>query len=68
MTETWDDMTARHKRERRDMVEALAASRITQTEASKLLDTTIYTFNNYLRRNHIFWPVKRQGPSKGFRA
>lgn len=59
--ETWDQMTRRHKRERRKMVEALAAKRITQSQAASEVNTTLTCLNNYIRRNRIFWPVKRQG-------
>lgn len=61
MTETWDQMTRRHKRERRAMVEALAARRLTQTEAARKINTTLTCLNNYVRRNRIDWPVVRQG-------
>lgn len=59
--ETWDQMTRRHKRERREMVEAFAAQRVTQTVAAKHMNTTLTCLNNYIRRNGIFWPVMSQG-------
>jgi transcriptional regulator with GAF, ATPase, and Fis domain len=59
--ETWDQMTARHERERRDMVERLAAERITQTQAARRLGISLSGLNNFIQRNGIFWPVIRQG-------
>ncbi len=61
MRETWDQMTARHRRERRAMVVTLAESRLTQTEAAKLLGIKLTRLNNYIHRNGIFWPVVKQG-------
>lgn len=62
--ETWDEMTARHKRERRELVERLARERITQTQAARILSTSLTCLNNYIQRNGIFWPVIAQGPRK----
>lgn len=59
--ETWDEMTARHRRERLDMVTSLAESRYTQTQAAKILCMTLNNLNNFVQRNNIFWPVIRQG-------
>ena len=59
--ETWSQMTARHKAERREMVEGLAAERLTQTQAARKLKTTVNCLNNYIQRNRICWPVIKQG-------
>lgn len=64
MTETWDQMTMRHKRERRKMVEDMAKRKITQTQAASILNTTLTCLNNYIRRNNICWPVMSQGRRK----
>lgn len=64
MAETWDQMTERHKRERREMVEKLANKRITQTEAARLLGASLTCLNNYVQRNSICWPVVAQGQRK----
>ena len=64
MIETWDQMTRRHKEERRKLVEGLANDRLTQTQAAKLLKTTPTCLNNYIRRNSIFWPVIARGVRK----
>ena len=61
MLETWHQMTVRHQRERRELVEGLAARRITQSEAARNLGTSLGCLNNFIRRNGISWPVKRQG-------
>ncbi len=59
--ETWDEMTSRHRRERREMVQKLADARLTQTEAAKVLKIKLTRLNNYIHRSGIFWPVVRQG-------
>jgi hypothetical protein len=59
--ETWDEMKARHMRERVELVESLAQSRYTQTEASKILNVKLTALNNFVRRNEIYWPVIQQG-------
>jgi transcriptional regulator with GAF, ATPase, and Fis domain len=59
--ETWDEMKARHKRERIELVETLAQSRLTQTQAAKMLKVELTALNNFIRRNRIFWPVIEQG-------
>lgn len=55
---------ARHKRERRELVERLAAERITQTQAAKRLKMSLQGLNNFIQRQRIFWPVIQQGPRK----
>ena len=59
--ETWDEMKARHMRERVELVASLAQSRYTQTEASKILGVKLTALNNFVRRNEIYWPVIQQG-------
>jgi transcriptional regulator with GAF, ATPase, and Fis domain len=59
--ETWDEMKARHMRERIELVQSLAQSRYTQTEASKILGVKLTALNNFVRRNEIYWPVIQQG-------
>ena len=61
MIETWAEMTCRHKRERRQLVENLASERMTQTQACRVLKTNLSCLNNFIKRNGIFWPVIRQG-------
>ena len=60
MSETWQHMTDRHKRERRVLVLSMVARRITQTDAAKLLEMSHRALNNYAQRNGIFWPVKHK--------
>jgi hypothetical protein len=62
--ETWAEMTARHKRERLEMVQSLAQSSYTQTQASKILDVKLTCLNNYVQRNRVFWPVIQQGKTR----
>ncbi len=54
-------MTERHKAEKRALVEAWAKRRVTQTFAAKKLGMQLNHLNNYLLRNGIHWPVKKQG-------
>lgn len=61
MSETWDQMTRRHRREREEAVKRLAAERITQTQAAKRLGTSLHVLNNFIHRRGIFWPVIKQG-------
>lgn len=62
--ETWDQITRRHKREKIEIVKALAAERLTQTEAAARLNMTLTGLNNFIHREGIFWPVKKQGQHK----
>ena len=59
--ETWDEIKARHMRERIELVQSLAQSRYTQTQASKILGVKLTALNNFVRRNEIYWPVIQQG-------
>ena len=59
--ETWKQMEARHRREKLELVKALAQSRYTQTQAAKILDVKLSGLNNFIHRNDIFWPVIEQG-------
>ena len=59
--ETWDQITRRHKAEKRAVVQALANERITQTEAARRLNFTLTGLNNFIHREGIFWPVIQQG-------
>jgi len=61
MMETWADMTIRHKKERIELVECLAKSRFTQTEAAKVLETTLTNLNTFVKRNGIEWLYIRRG-------
>ena len=65
MTETIPQMRARHRREIATAISDQAALRITQTAAAKHLGVSMNTLNNIIVRNGLFWPVKRQGRSKG---
>jgi len=42
-------------------VRAMAAARITQAEAARVLGWTLQRVNGIVRTRGIFWPVKRQG-------
>jgi len=62
--EKWWEMTLRHKQERLDLVQSLADSLHTQTEAAKILDISIKNLNNFIQRNNVEWPVIQQGRKK----
>jgi len=51
----------RFKAERVQLVETLAAERLTQTQAACRLDVSLTALNNFIRRRGIFWPVIQQG-------
>ncbi|HBC03354.1 MAG TPA: hypothetical protein DC015_03940, partial [Aequorivita sp.] len=57
--ETWDEMTARHKRERIKQVMTFASD-YTQTEAAKILGITHRHLNNFIQRNRLHWKLKYQ--------
>lgn len=61
MTETLPEMKARHRAERRALVEKMAKERMTQTQAARRLGVKLTHLNNLIRREGIFWPVVRQG-------
>ena len=62
--EKWWEMTLRHKQERFDLVQSLANSLHTQTEAAKILDISVKNLNNFIQRNNIHWPIIQQGRKK----
>lgn len=59
-SETWSEMNARHKRERREQV-LMFAQDYTQTHAAKILKVSLTALNNYIKRNQINWKIIRQG-------
>jgi transcriptional regulator with GAF, ATPase, and Fis domain len=59
--ETIPQMRARHRREIEQAVKDMAARRITQAEAAKMLGMTRSGINAIIQRKGIFWPVKQQG-------
>lgn len=58
--ETWHEMTVRHRRERYEMVEKLSKD-CTQTQAAKMLDTSLQNLNTFIKRNNIQWRIIKQG-------
>ena len=59
--ETWDEMNARHERERMETLKSLSESGYTQTEAAHILKRTTSFVNTYAKRYGIQWGAKRQG-------
>lgn len=64
MIEQWDEMKARHHREKYEALQALNQSGYTQTEASKVLGMTLRQLNNWVRSLGIDWKVKQKGGRK----
>lgn len=58
--ETWHQMTVRHRKERYEMVEKLSKE-YTQTQAAKMLGTSLQNLNTYISRNNIKWRIIKQG-------
>ena len=58
--ETWHEMTVRHRKERYDLVNDLAQD-YTQTQAAKMLGTTLQNLNMFIKRNGIQWRIIKQG-------
>ncbi len=66
MSETWVEMSSRHKAERMALVKGWAARRVTQALAANRLGISRTLLNNYIQRHGIHWAVKAQGkPPQG---
>ena len=61
LSETWGEMTRRHEAEKRDVLQKLSEQGYTQTEAARILQTTLQQINNQVRRSKIQWKTIRQG-------
>lgn len=59
--ETWEEIIERHEAEKRDVLQKLSDQGYTQTEAARILKTTLQQINNQVRRNKIQWKTIRQG-------
>ena len=57
--ESWHELTARHKREKREMVEGLAQANYTQRQAAEKLGVSVQTLHRYITLNNIKWPNKQ---------
>jgi len=55
----WYEMAARHKREKREMVEGLAKANYTQRQAAEELGVSVQTLHRYITLNNIKWPNKQ---------
>jgi len=58
--EKWDEMSKRHREERRLIIEYCKAHRMTQREAAAFLQTSEANLSKYLRRNKIQWHTKKR--------
>ena len=65
--ETWDEMLARHHKEKINSLVILSQNGYTQTEAAHILGMTKTHLNIFVKRNKIVWKVKRQGHRDGQR-
>lgn len=68
MNETWEQLKARHLRERRELLQSLNQQGYTQTEAAAKLEMPMRLLNSYVIKYGIVWNHKRQGgkPHVGF--
>lgn len=63
--ETWDEMTARHCRERNDMLAEMIAMRIPVSEAARILGTDVCTLNATIFALGIVWPPSAAREAQG---
>lgn len=59
--ETWGEIKDRHKKEQVELVNKIAQTEITQTEAARELGISPQNLNSFILKNDIDWPVKKQG-------
>jgi len=59
--ETWGEIKARQKKEQVELINKIAQTEITQTEAAKKLGISPQNLNSFILKNDIDWPVKKQG-------
>ena len=59
--ETWNQIKTRQKKEQVELINKIAQSNITQTEAARILEITPQNLNSFILKNDIDWPVKKQG-------
>jgi len=65
--ETWDEMIARHQRERREVLQSLSESGYTQTQAAQILQKPLSFINGYAKKYGVVWKVKAQGRKQSAR-
>jgi transcriptional regulator with GAF, ATPase, and Fis domain len=65
LRETWDEMTARHERERRSLLDELIAQRVPVSEAARILGTDVRTLEEAIFALGIVWPAERACEAKG---
>jgi transcriptional regulator with GAF, ATPase, and Fis domain len=58
LLESWDEMTARHERERRALLDEVIAQRVPVTEAARILGTDIRTLERSIFALGIVWPAQ----------
>lgn len=54
--ETWDEMSARHRREQNDMLDEMIAMRIPLADAARILGTDVWTLKTAVYALGIVWP------------
>jgi len=59
--ETWNQIKTRQKKEQVELINKIAQTEITQTEAAKKLGISPQNLNSFILKNDIDWPVKKQG-------
>lgn len=61
LLETWDELIARHERERRELFQSLSDSGYTQSQAAQIIGRKLTFVNTYAKRYGVDWKVKKQG-------
>jgi transcriptional regulator with GAF, ATPase, and Fis domain len=59
--ETWNQIKTRQKKEQVELINKIAQTEITQTEAARKLGISPQNLNSFILKNDIDWPVKKQG-------
>lgn len=62
--EKWNEMTKRHKEERRLIIEYCKAHKMNQTEAAAFLGISLSGLNKYIKNNGIKWTGKPKKPRR----
>ena len=66
LRETWDEMLARHDRERRAVLDGFIAQRATIAEAASVLGTSKSALEEAVYALGIVWPAQRACEANGW--
>ena len=65
LRETWDEMSARHRREQNDMLDEMIAMRIPLAEAARIIGTDVGTLEAAVYALGIVWPPSAACEAQG---